>query len=199
MNIIPIVYEPYAGTTIKRAFADALAMAWKKNRVVRMSFNGLVFKVHKRLSVHHLMNQWKARTHAAHLRYTASPEYKAEKERRRLEIIEKQEVADGLLEKLPNIINDLDSLMLWIKEFAFVADDIGVRFSSASLYDQLRAAGYKAGENVGRSNEWFNTRERVGRYVVGQVLSCLADNYPPHPICRKFVEQYFEIPKSIEA
>lgn len=190
----PLQYQPRGGTHIRTAFQKALALAGERNRPVHFVFNGTRAKVHKRLSLQHVLRQWRERDAASTHRYLASPQRKADKEKRTAEILRKQRSLNTWLDVLPHIIENQDKLMLWIKSFVQDADDIGVIFSKDRRAAQLEAAGYVENEHAGKNAEWFNTRTRTAHYIVGQVLDCLRSGYKPHPITASFVDQYFKLP-----
>ena len=191
----PLQYSPSAGTHIRYACQEAIALAGNRNRPVHFSFNGTRMKVHKRLPLQHVLRQWDERTEASRRRYRNSPKGKAAAEKRNTEILRKQRSLNTSLDVLADIIADQDKLMLWLKSFAQDADDIGVTFSKERLAAQLEAAGYAENEHVGEKPEWFNTRPRMAHYIVGQALNCLRIGMGPHPITGSFVDKYFALPK----
>ena len=190
----PIKYNPFAGTYIKYACAEAIALAKKTNRIVETSFNGVKMRINKRHPLKHVLNQWDERLHASCRRYNESPAAKIAKEKRYLEVVAKQAKIDIAMGNLGDAIDDLDKLMEWLKPVVENADDSGVNFSTDVLLERLESAGYVKGEYVGNPPEWFNTRSRIGRYIIGQVLDCLHKGMPPHPMTSSFIDKYFELP-----
>lgn len=56
--MIPLTYHPMCGEHISEAVTAALALAKRKNRVVRFNFNGIRVHLNKRLSIAHCVRQW---------------------------------------------------------------------------------------------------------------------------------------------
>ncbi len=80
--------------------------------------------------------------------------------------------------------------MSLLRELTEKADDCGVKFSTSALADSLEAAGYKENENVTDDPDWLNTKDRLGRYIIGQIINCLRSGMPPHPVALKFISEY---------
>jgi hypothetical protein len=189
-----MVYEGMAGEHVCMSAKNAIALAKKHNRTVRMRFNGVAVTVNKRLNSNHVVRTWQHITNASWLRYQNSTgrDVKAKRDR---EILRKQSSVDAELLVLTHIIDDKDKLMLWLKCFVEDANNVGVHFDKSKLSDELKGAGYAENQHVGNAPEWFCTRNRMSQYIVGQVVTCLSRGMPPHPITALFVDRYFEIPK----
>jgi hypothetical protein len=192
---ISFQYYPSAGTHIFYACEKAISIATNKNRPVRFLFNGILIKVHKRLSPQHVARQWQEQIEAKYRRYQNSSKGKAEAEKRKAEIYSKQYALNKSMDALPGLIKDQDMLMLWLKSFSQDADDTRVTFSREHLIEQLEKAGYVENDCVGEKPEWFNTRQRLARYIVGQALQCLKIGMSPHPVTGNFVDKYFTLPE----
>ena len=136
-----------------------------------------------------------------------------------MEINSKKIQINSLLEKLPPIIEKsfldsvinthlrselpsnpykyLEKIIDWLDEFTPLSDDIGVtsEFNPFDISNQLTRAGFNENEGVGEDPGWFNTRQRMGRYIIGQVINCLNKGMPPHPITTTFIEKYRQLPE----
>lgn len=197
MKKVPLKYSPSPGTSIDFAVRYALNLARVKNRPVHFIFNDIKMKAHKRLSEKHLAGQWRDRLSASSVRYWSSSEGLAYKKQRAEEIEEKQLRIDTLMRTLPTLKRNLNHLMIWLQEFTEVADDVGVRFSPSNVIAELESEGYIANQHVGHVEQWFDSRIRVGQWLVGQALACLHKGMPPHPVASRFIDQYFALPEEI--
>lgn len=170
-------------------------MAMNQKAKVKFSFNGIELEATPESSPPVLESEWSAKQEQATKDYRESPQGIAAAKLRTAEILRKQRSLNTSLDVLADIIADQDKLMLWLKSFAQDADDIGVTFSKERLAAQLEAAGYAENEHVGENPEWFSTRPRMARYIVGQALNCLRIGMGPHPITGSFVDKYLALPK----
>ena len=78
----PLGMLTFVGQSIESAVSDAIDKARATGRRVHFRFNDRNLKVHKRLSVDHVLRQWRASIGAASLRYNKRPDVI---ERRRLQ------------------------------------------------------------------------------------------------------------------
>ncbi len=192
----PLQFSPTLGSHITTACRDAIALARSKNRSVTFLFNGVRMKVHKRLTPRHVASQWDQRLEARSRRYRNSAQGSLALSKRAEDIRNKQQAVDCLLAELPFIVGDEQHLMVWLKNFIPSADGVAVTFDCSDLKSQLEAAGYIQSRYVGHPPEWFTTRTRVARWIVGQVIHCLGRGMPPHPTITPFVDQYLTMPCS---
>lgn len=192
---IPLSYDCSPGTSIHEAFEEALDLSKKKNRPVQFWFNQFKFKVHKRLSIKHLLNQWRYRSDAHTVRYWSSPEGQEYMARIKDEIRRKQEVVDYQLSILDQIFDDQNVLMLWLQRFTQHANNSNVYFSHSDLATKLESYGFVQNYGAGKPKEWFSTRHRLAKFIIGQVLVDLNNKKTPHQVVISFVEKYFDIPQ----
>ncbi len=189
-----LTYKPSIGCTIHQELGKCLKLAEKYNRPVRMKFNGHRFRVTKRLSMDHLVNLYWHQSSASNLRYRMSPESIAYEIKRKADIIAAQKRIDDLMDVLPFIsIENVDVLMMWIKDFVKDADDIAIRFDYDKIIRGLESMGYVEDFGVGESKEFFNMTRNMAGWIVGQAISMLKGGMPPHPMLKKFVDDYFKI------
>lgn len=188
-------YSPSAGTHIGLACKEAVAMAVNENAKVKFSFNGVELLARPQHSPADLQAEWDAISNQRAEDYRNSPKGRAAAKKRTEEILRKQRSMNTSLAVPPDAIADHDKLMILLKGVAEDADDIGVQFSKDRLAAQLEAAGFVENEHVGEKPEWFNSRPRMARYIVGQALNCLRRGMGPHPATGSFVERYFALPK----
>jgi hypothetical protein len=189
-------YSPCAGSHIEQACKEAVAMAMNCVATVKFSFNGILMEATPNCVPIDLANEWSTKQEQAAKAYRESPEGIASAEKRKQDVMQKQASVNLAIQKLPSVIHNHGALMEWLKFFSYVADDIGVTYSKGELADQLEAGGYVENEHVGKKPEWFNTRPRLARYIVGQAITCLRGGMGPHPITADFVDKYFNLPST---
>lgn len=192
-------YSPLAGTHIDKACEEAVAQARALDEPVRFTFNGIALQALPSDQPETIRQRWTTIQAEQHTAYRNSREGKAAQARREATITRRQRETDSAIDALPKILrtdNHLDALMNWLRAFVTSADDVAVRWDQGAVVDRLILAGYHENENVGQKPEWFNTRERMGRYIIGQAINCIAHAMPPHPITIRFVEKYFALPNA---
>lgn len=123
-------------------------------------------------------------------RYRESPEGIAAAARAEAHKQECQRKVNELIEKLPEVVSNMDATVQWLADFCQPADHIDVTYDTEAILGALRGAGYVEGFGVGNPSGWFSTKDRMGRYIIGQGISCLADGMPPHGITITFAEKY---------
>ncbi len=124
--------------------------------------------------------------------YRNSPEGRAAAQDRNDELIVKQVTIEHLIANMD--FSTHDKTMTWLRQFAEVADDVGVSYDKAPIIFNLTIAGYKENDECGRPKEDYSNREIMAKWIAGQALNCLNMGMPPHPITEKFVGEYFAIP-----
>lgn len=101
---------------------------------------------------------------------------------------------DTCLAQLDEASQSESSLMVWMKEFAQLAYNIYSPESAfQTVYKKLKSLGYKAGEACGLEQSAYKQRPIMARYVIGQVMYCIASGRSPHPLTIKFVDDYFRL------
>lgn len=193
---ITMTYEPSCGTHINSACAEASRMAQASGLPVCFKFNDVELVAIPNRTANDLVSDYDCETKRRAEEYRNSPEGIAQAARRKAEIEKLAQQSSKLLRKIDSVLaaNSLDSVMGWLKEFIPTADDVSVRFDTKALGAKFEVAGFKMNEGVGQKPEWFHTRERMGRYIVGQVINFLKDGMPPHPITTSFIEKYEALP-----
>lgn len=188
----PIYIKTYAGDHIHDVFKKALRMAWRKNRIIKFEFNEYKFTIRKRLSERHLRKQWEHMLDASSLRWRNSKEGREYFAEREAEVIKNQSEIDKLMSNLVSATN-LDEILNWFELFVPLADDIRIRYNGAEIVKFLTKAGYSENYGVGERKHFFENKENLGRYIIGQCINCMNRGMPPHPICVKFIKDYNNI------
>lgn len=164
---------------------NAIAMAEKYNRKVRMLFNGISVAVTKRLSVKHVVGTWKHMLDARQLRYRKSSEGRTAKAKRLADISDKQSQLDSLMLSLPN---SKEEAAAWIAKWVPLSDDSGVDRHGAIVAEALRSIGFVSSQHVGEPEFEDGTASRMMRieYIAGQVISSIETIGCVHPLIGKW-------------
>lgn len=191
----PLVFNPLCGTHIDSACQEAVALAISKNREVAFKFNDVELSATKWSNPETIAKAYDAITERRRAEYWASPEGIASAKARKEAVEGKQRAVDGLLRELPTVLKTgkLDKAMKWLQSFQPPSDDVDVKFNHTGIVSTFMMFGYAENENVGHPSEWFNTRERMGRYVIGQAINCLKHGMPPHGRTLHFCKEYFKL------
>jgi len=191
-----MTYEPSAGTRIEHACNEAVKMAKRSGATVRFKFNDVELTATPELAPDAVVAEWQRESNRLAEAYRNSPAGRAEASRRHAQIGTLKIQAANLLDKLDSLLasNSKDEIVGWLKSFAPISDDVSVKFDTAALAAKFEAAGFKENEGVGQAPEWFNTRDRMAGYIVGQAINCLKRGMPPHPVTVSFVEKYQAMP-----
>lgn len=189
-------YEPAMGQSIDAACREAVALAAKNETEVRFTFNDVALSAMPTDRPQIIEQRWRSIFEAKQEAYRNSPEGKAAAAEREQQRKNMQATTNTLIKQLPDTLKrGLDDLMFWLRKFSSTADHVGVTWDIAYVKKTLEDAGYIANEHAGQAPEWFNTRERMGRYVAGQAIECMNNGLPPLPVTASFVEEYFHLPK----
>jgi hypothetical protein len=95
--------------------------------------------------------------------------------------------------RLPETVNrGLAATVKWIGEYAEATENRGIDNKKQKVIDTLTTAGYKPGEFVGdqRGNADMQIK---GRYIVGQVLSCLNGDMPLPQVTAAICNNYLKM------
>lgn len=188
---------PEAGSHINAVCEQACAMAAQDNDLVTFTFNDVLLVASPTTDWRELSKEYSRKCDEAREAYLKSPEGIAATEKRNQEVSYRQETVSRLIYKLPIVLaKSLDAVIEWLKEFTSPADDIGVKFNASDVARTFIAYGYKENYGVGEKPEWFNTRDRMGRYIIGQAINCLKSGMAPHGVTYTFIEKYKALPVS---
>ena len=183
-----IKMETTCGQHINEAILRALNMT-SPNRNVTFSFNGVDVDVAWEDSVESVLEQFDRKLDARQEAYINSQAYKDYKAKREIEIAEKNEKLAKILNSLHEGVDDA-ALVNLIGEFSVIADDSGCdKVYSENLAKFLKDLGFVSGACLG--DERVATDQKVFRmWLFGQVLSCIESFGSPHPIAKKFCDEY---------
>lgn len=185
---------PGIGDHISTTCREACRIARLRKKPVSFRFNDIFMVASPRTKPESMAKQFDAIMKREGQRYRMSPPAILRQRERDQEIRDKQAAANGLIEALPLALRTLDETMEWLRAFVPLADDIGVVIPCVALWTEFRDAGYVTGELVGQPPEWFDNRDKMGRYIIGQVMDYLRRGAAPHPMTAEFARRYFELP-----
>lgn len=209
----PLVIVPLAGSHISQACRDALDLAGKSKREVSFSFNGIQMFVppKRRITVEGLVKRFNYACRGQAERWRNSAEGLTFARERAEAIARKQEAVTAAIAVLPGLLamesaQRMDAVVGWLASLVEDADDVGIDWDRAAgvrggmewVAVLLESAGFRESDLVGEPEDSFTSRERMGRYIVGQAINCLRIGLPPHPITTKFAGKYFALPAQSE-
>jgi hypothetical protein len=186
--MMKIFYEGQWGEHIEMSARNAIALADRHNRKVRMRFNDVALTVNKRLSVKHVVRTWQRMVDARQLRHHNSPAGRAAKAKRAAEIAAKQSQLDSLMMKFPASKEDVAA---WLAAWVPLSDDVGVDRRGDVVVESLKSLGFVSGQHVGASEFKDDTASRMMRieYIAGQVISMLESVGCVHPMIGKWAAE----------
>lgn len=184
-------YHPGVGTHISDACAGLVAFAQEHGEPAEMSFNDETIVAEPNDSADGLVSRFHTASEMRAQQWRNSAAGVAEAQRRSEDIARKQSAIDTLLKNWP-VVQPLgwSVVMSWAEALTENADDIGVKLDHRALAATLEASGYEENSGVGQKPEWFNTPERLGGYIMGQVINCLKSGMPPHQVIGGFIERF---------
>ena len=124
--------------------------------------------------------------------YRNSDEYKQKKQKEEQEVKELQIKCDNMIEEFKNMdLNNYKELLIWLKEFFFVSDRIGVNFDKNILINRLKEYKYYKDMNI-KENYIEHDKINNAEYIVGQALSFLENYGILHQVLPTFVDRWLE-------
>lgn len=189
-----IKYNPVFGTHIRDACALAVKLARSENARVEFTFNEAKLVATPKSSATTLQKDFDEYQAKESERYRNSKAGKAAAAERKRLVARRQKTVDRIEAHLAGIISGgMDRLLRELANYASAADDVAVKKNLLGVATALRAAGYRNYYGVGKGADWFNTRERMGPYIVGQAINCMEIGMAPHPVLIDFVDGYFNL------
>lgn len=206
--------ELCAGDSIGFAARQALQLARRNNAEVVFKFNDILMRVRPQEdNAKAIEARYMAAMEAERKAWRASAAGKAYAGRRALELAKRQDTVTAAIRGLPGLLalqeadiaplTRSDMVVSWLNSFVEDADDVDIDWNKATglrrggkewLATLFISAGYRESDLVGEPAESFNTRERMGRYIVGQAIHHLRQGMPPHPVLQRFAKDYFALP-----
>lgn len=206
-------YDPPAGTHVEQAIREAqsLLMPSAKGQRAAVNFNGV------NLFIGIADNPGKiARLYSAICK-DRSESWRATEAGRKYEreqaanLAAMQENLTVCIKMLPGLlaIEDSDTpkgktalILGWLNALVECSDHVGLDWDKAAdlrgggqewICVLLESDGFRQGELCGLPQEEYEKPETLGRWIIGQAIDNLRHGLSPHPIARKFIQQYFEL------
>lgn len=184
-------YDHICGSRIDEACAELVALAKRFGESVEMIFNDIRVVADPNDDPANLVSRWGTERDLRFQNWKHSPEGIAEAQRRRDEIARKQAAVDALIARWDKLADlGWDVVLRWAEALTENADDVAVKFDRRALAATLRTAGYAPDFGIGHKPSWFNTPDRLGGYIMGQIVNCLESRMPPHPVTLSFIEKF---------
>jgi hypothetical protein len=185
-------FTPTCGTMINQACLFALGAAKSSNSAVKFVFNGVRMHVRPNDTLDQLLRRWSNRIGDHKEKYERKHKARIarEKEERANEIVNRQQSVDQLIDELPALLSagDRTAIMGWVRQFTDTADDVGVNFDKQAVIKIFEDAGFE--KNAFTGEDFRAEAEASFRYIVGQVINCLYDGMPPHPVAICFCDRW---------
>lgn len=193
---MPLIYRPTGGEDIADAFRRAIYMARDNAQAVKFTFNGEEITVFPHNIPAERVNEWHENIALKRQLYEASPEYLAAKAAR---VAEGKRLADVAEKTVAAAAVNLTVLSVAVDLCATLAecDHVDADIPWRAYAQMFRAAGYVAGEGVGRT-DLDRAPVACGRYIVGQAVDCMLRGMPPHPMTSTFADRWRTMPKTQE-
>lgn len=207
-----ITYEPLAGTHLDRAIREAhsLLKPSAKGQRAQVNFNGVNLLIGINDTPERIARLYdNICTHRSQ-RYRESEAGKAFAREQSERLTKMQDSLTTCIKMLPGLLNLKDEglpngrtslVMGWLNGFIECSDHIELDWDKAAdckggkewVAILLESAGFREGELCGLPKDEYEKPETLGRWVIGQVINCLRTGMPPHPIGRKFIQEYFNL------
>lgn len=176
-----ITYKGKIGEKVSTAAQNAIELAEKHNRKVKLTFNGVNMTVNKRLSVKHVVGTYMKMYESRIEKYKKTPEGLRREKEKEDQRKSDQATVNRLMKNPPK---SKFEAMRWIHEFVPAADNINVRYDLDEVLHFLSSLGFNESQHVGRPELRNKTASRLvmAEYVAGQVMYMLREVGACHPI-----------------
>lgn len=164
----------------------------KNDFVLHGIFNGVEIYTDDDSTIESIVNFYHSELDRLSKEYRNSEEYKQKKLKEKQEVKELQIKCDKMIENFKNMdLNNYKELLIWLKEFFFVSDRIGVNFDKNILIKNLKEYGYYKDMNI-KENYIEHDKVNNAEYIVGQALSFLENYGILHQVLPTFVDRWLE-------
>jgi len=189
-----IQYKSDCGNHISHVCDVICQMAINKNCNVESDFNGIKLVATPQSTNDSIYKEWKVKIDKSREDYANSPEgIKAENDRKE-SLNKSQKEVDFLLKVIYGSKNfETDFLMHWLKQFAEIADHIGLNIDYAKLLKWFEDNDFVHNYGLNQPKEFYQNKNCFARYIIGQCMDNFHSNMPPHPVCVRFINDYFKL------
>ena len=155
-------------------------------------FNGVEIYTDNNSTIDSIVNLYHSELDKLSKEYRNSDEYKQKKQKEEQEVKELQIKCDNMIEEFKNMdLNNYKELLIWLKEFFFVSDRIGVNFDKNILINRLKEYRYYKDMNI-KENYIEHDKINNAEYIVGQALSFLESYGILHQVLPTFIDKWLD-------
>ncbi len=191
----PFELEILGGSYLPDVCEEAAEKANELNMQVKFEFNGIALTVNPGDDANLAEAVYHDISEARHQEYLKSPEHKKELRREHDAKNREGKKVTSLGGTMNQTLDSgLDAIIRWVAQLAKYSQRGLHPDDCKKILEAFEAADFEAGACCDLKKEFYATNKNImGRYIVGQVMKCLQDNMPPHPITEKFAKDYFKI------
>lgn len=163
--------EVMAGANISSAITEAINLSKSNGLTVSFEFNEIELEVDQNSTLESVYKTWNDKMEKARIEYEKSPEYAAMQQRTEMNRQNAQRNLDQLASAMDTVdFSNLEQAIPYLSKVINNGDIMGVHFDRAKLDLKLQASGYFKNMNVGQIDP--NDKDAVGKWLVGQYMSC---------------------------
>jgi len=180
-----IIYEAKLGDSVQNSIKESLYISRIEETKVQFYFNNQTIIVdYLKDTEESVYLRWQKENERKAVEYKKTDEYIERQKKMEEESVQFNNEMKSLLKNKPKKINR--RFILWLKDFTEKANHVSVFFDKQEVLNYLESLGFKNSEYVGYKGEW--TTEKLIKYTVGQIISCLHSFGSPHPITIQFCD-----------
>lgn len=178
------------GQHIKTAIEQAISIAACKDCNVSFTFNGIELIVNALSIYDDVMKEFDNKREEESERWRNSPEGLAFYEEQRIEKEQKQKIMDSLMIIAPTVWKQNKN---WNRKLKWLIDYhscniIGVDYDKDNIISIIETF-HEDSWGVGKPKEFFNNKENMAKYVIGQWLNMMKKMGCVHDMVGSFAEQ----------
>lgn len=178
------------GQDIKETIAKAFLFLNDHPTGVYFQFNGIRVEVTSETTPASVFQKWKDDSEESYQAYLRSDESKKRDLERATRANENQRILDQARQEAEILdLTNMDHALSWVNQWYNAADDVDVKWSPSEMQSYLTNSGWKAGDCVGHPDVKTD-KVIMGRWLLGQAMSCMNSMMPPHPVFGTFYEKY---------
>lgn len=185
-----ITIDPACGSYIKTVIQQAISIAATKDCNVSFTFNGIELIVNALSIYDDVIKEWDTKRKEESERWRNSPEGIAYFEEQRLDTEKKQRIMNSLMVIAPCVWKQNKN---WNRKMKWLVDYHSCNISSVS-YDKDKIISivensHEDGWGVGKPQEFFENKENMAKYVIGQWLNMMKKMDCVHDMVGSFAEK----------
>jgi hypothetical protein len=184
----PIVLEIQCGRDIKYAIYQAIKLASDSDNFVTFNFNGQDLTVHAKSNFDDVYFDWENGLEAKRLEWEESEAGQQYEQNRLNRILDGQEKIDRLMKNASNVWGNKNytAKLKWMIDFSN-AHVSSVNFDHKKVV-KILSRFHVSNYGVGKPVSFFNKKEELTKYVVGQFISMMTSHNCVHQMVEKFAQ-----------